>query len=78
MAREDDDFVVIRSFPHSTAAHLAAGLLDSAGIEVKFADEYAANLYPPGAVVGGVKLLVRQSVVPDAEAILSDAVAEAE
>ena len=65
-------YVVIRSFPNVTEAELAAGLLKSAGIEVQFGDEYAANLYPRGAVTGGVKLWVPRTSVADAEAIFAD------
>jgi hypothetical protein len=67
---ESDEFVVLRAFPDVTSAHLAAGVLESAGIDVKFADEYAASFYPMGAVVGGVKLFVRRSSAADADAIL--------
>ena len=65
-------YVLIRSFPNVTEAELAAGLLKSAGIEVQFGDEYAANLYPRGAVTGGVKLWVPRTSVADAEAIFAD------
>jgi arsenate reductase len=67
-----DDYVVIRSFPNVTEAHLAAGVLESAGIAVQFGDEYASNLYPRGAPTGGVKLLVPRSAVAEAEAIFAD------
>jgi low molecular weight phosphotyrosine protein phosphatase len=67
-----DDYVVIRSFPNVTEAHLAAGVLESAGIAVQFGDEYASNLYPRGAPSGGVKLLVPRSAVAEAEAIFAD------
>jgi arsenate reductase len=67
-----DDYVVIRSFPNVTEAKLAAGLLESAGIEVQLGDEYAANLYPHGAPTGGVKLLVPRSAVAEAEAIFGE------
>jgi arsenate reductase len=67
-----EDYVVIRSFPNVTEAHLAAGLLESAGIAVQFSDEYAANLYPRGAPTGGVKLLVPRSAVAEAEAIFAE------
>jgi Putative prokaryotic signal transducing protein len=66
---ERDDYVIVRSFPDGTSAHLAAGALEAAGIPVRFADEYAASLYPLGTLVGGVKLLVPRSALNDAEAI---------
>ena len=66
----DDEFVIVRSFPDSTSAYLAAGALEAAGIAVRFADEYTASLYPLTAVVGGVKLLVPRSSLMEAEAIL--------
>jgi hypothetical protein len=68
----EDDLVVIQSFPDTTAAHLAAGLLESVGIESMLADEHMAGMYPHGGVVGGIKLLVRQSDREAAEAALSD------
>ena len=66
-----DDFVVIRSFPNVAEAHLAAGLLSSAGIEVQLGNEYMANLYPR-TPVGGVKLLVPRSAVREAEAVFAE------
>ena len=70
-AAEADDFVIVRSFPDAISAHLAAGALEAAGIAVRFADEYTANMYPHGAVVGGVKVLVPRSSLMNAEAILA-------
>ena len=69
--QEENDFVIVRSFPDVTSAHLAAGALEAAGIAVRFADEYTANMYPHGAVVGGVKVLVPRSSLMDAETILA-------
>jgi len=73
MANHNDehDFVIVRSFPDVASAHLAAGALEAAGIRVRFADEYTANMYPHGGVVGGVKLLVPRSALMDAEEILA-------
>jgi len=65
-----DDFVFLRAFPDITLAHLAAGVLESAGIRAKFVDEYAAGFYPLGAVIGGVKLFVPRTAVDDADEIL--------
>ena len=66
-------FVVLQAYPNIIEARLAAGLLESAGIEVQIADEYASGLYPRGAVVGGVKLLVPESSMANAKVILSAA-----
>ena len=71
--QQDDGFVMVGSFPDATSAHLAAGALEAAGIPVQFADEYTANLYPHGGVVGGVKVLVPRSSLAEAEAILAGA-----
>jgi hypothetical protein len=65
-----DEFVFLRAFPDTTLAHLAAGMLESAGIDAKFVDEYAAGFYPLGAVIGGVKLFVPRSSAEEAESIL--------
>ncbi len=67
---QEDEFVFLRAFPDVTSAHLAAGVLESAGIDVKFTDEYAAGFYPMGAVVGGVKLFVPRSAAEEADEIL--------
>ncbi len=66
-------FVLLEAFPNMVAARLAAGLLESEGIEVRFADEFTSSLYPLEAVIGGVKLLVPDYSLASARAILADA-----
>ena len=62
---------VVAAFPTAEEAHVAASRLESAGIETEVRDDATVSLnwfYSP--VIGGVRIAVGDSDVPDALAIL--------
>ncbi len=55
-----EDAVVVETFPSKAAAHLAASLLESEGIETWVLTDDAGGTYPPLQLTQGVQLLVSQ------------------
>ncbi len=53
-----DDAVVLQTFPSRLEAEMAAGLLESEGIEARVMADDAGGAYPPLQFVRGVRLLV--------------------
>jgi hypothetical protein len=53
-----DDAVVLETFPNRIAAEMAAGLLESEGIEAMVLADDAGGAYPSLQFVRGVRVLV--------------------
>ena len=53
-----DDAIVLETFPNRIAAELAAGLLESEGVEAMVAADDASGAFPPLQFIRGVRLLV--------------------
>jgi len=53
-----DDAVVLETFPNRIAAEMAAGLLESEGIEALVMADDAGGTYPMLQFIRGVKLMV--------------------
>ena len=53
-----DDAVVLETFPNRIAAEMAAGLLESEGIEAMVMADDAGGAYPMLQFIRGVRLLV--------------------
>jgi hypothetical protein len=53
-----DDAVVLETFPNRIAAEMAAGLLESEGIEAMVLADDAGGAYPMLQFIRGVRLLV--------------------
>lgn len=53
-----DDAIVLETFPNRIAAEMAAGLLESEGVEAMVAADDAGGVYPPLQFIRGVRLLV--------------------
>jgi len=66
-----DDAVVIEKFTSRAEAELAAGLLESEGIEALILADDAGGLYPMLQFIRGVRLLVAQEDELQAREILS-------
>ena len=73
-----DELVTIARFQDLTEAELAAGRLESAGIECVLQDEHMSSMVPfglytlGGAMLGGVRLQVCQRDEADAAELLAD------
>jgi len=67
-----DDAVVIETFSSRAVAELAAGLLESEGIEALVMADDAGGAYPMLQFVRGVRLLVAAEDEERAREILSD------
>jgi len=66
-----DDAVLIETFPNRIAAELAAGLLESEGIEALVMADDAGGAYPALQFVRGVRLLVAPQDEAQAREILA-------
>jgi hypothetical protein len=53
-----DDAIVLETFPNRIAAEMAAGLLESEGIEALVMADDAGGTYPMLQFIRGVKLMV--------------------
>ena len=53
-----DDAIVLETFPNRIAAEMAAGLLESEGVEAMVPADDAGGAYPSLAFFHGVRLLV--------------------
>jgi hypothetical protein len=53
-----DDAVVLETFPNRIAAEMAAGLLESEGVEALVMADDAGGTYPMLQFIRGVKLMV--------------------
>ena len=71
-----DDAVVLETFPTRIAAEMAAGLLESEGIEARVMADDAGGTYPMLQFIRGVKLMVAAEDETRAREILA-AMAEA-
>lgn len=73
MQGDPGDFATLISFGSIGEAHVAAGLLDAAGIECRVPDENAASTIPHAApAMGGYRLQVRREDFARARAVLAD------
>ena len=66
-----DDAVVLETFPNRIAAEMAAGLLESEGIEALVMADDAGGAYPMLQFIRGVRLLV----APEDEALAREILA---
>ncbi len=73
-----DDAVVLETFPNRIAAELAAGLLESEGIEALVVADDAGGAYPMLQFIRGVRLLVAQEDEAQAREVLAAMAAPAE
>ena len=65
-------WVTVATFDAPHHARLARTLLDAADIPTRLGDDHIVDAFPYYAVaVGGVKLFVPETDVPDAEAVLA-------
>lgn len=64
-----DKLVTVATFFDTNEAYIIKGLLESEGIEARIFDEHAAAYTP--FVVGGVRLVVKQSDLERTQKILS-------
>jgi hypothetical protein len=71
-----DDAIVLETFPTRIAAEMAAGLLESEGIEALVTADDAGGTYPMLQFIRGVKLMVAADDEARAREILA-AMAEA-
>jgi type III secretory pathway lipoprotein EscJ len=53
-----DDAIILETFPNRIAAEMAAGLLESEGVEAMVMADDAGGAYPSLQFVRGVRLLV--------------------
>jgi Putative prokaryotic signal transducing protein len=67
-----DDAIVLETFPNRIAAEMAAGLLESEGVEAMVAADDAGGVYPPLQFIRGVRLLVYKEDEARAREILRD------
>jgi hypothetical protein len=67
-----DDAIVLETFPNRIAAELAAGLLESEGVEAMVAADDAGGTYPMLQFIRGVRLLVYKEDEARAREILRD------
>jgi Putative prokaryotic signal transducing protein len=73
-----DDAIVLETFPNRIAAEMAAGLLESEGVEAMVAADDAGGTYPMLQFIRGVRLLVYKEDEARAREILRDMEAPAE
>jgi hypothetical protein len=66
-----DDAIVLETFPNRLEAEMAAGLLDSEGIEAMVLADDAGGAYPMLQFVRGVRLLVFKEDEARAKEILA-------
>ncbi|MFZ5449609.1 MAG: DUF2007 domain-containing protein [Thermodesulfobacteriota bacterium] len=66
-----DDAVVLETFPNRIEAEMAAGLLESEGIEAVIMADDAGGAYPMLQFIRGVKLLVTAEDEARAKEILA-------
>lgn len=66
-----DDAVVIETFPNRIVAEMAAGLLESEGVEAMVMADDAGGAYPALQFVRGVRLLVASEDEARAREILA-------
>lgn len=66
-----DDAVILKTFPSRMEAGIAAGLLESEGIEVMVLADDAGGAYPMLQFVRGVRLLVAPEDEAQAREILT-------
>ncbi len=67
-----DDAIVLETFPNRIEAEIAAGLLESEGIEAMVMADDAGGAYPSLQFVRGVRLLVAAEDQYRAREILKD------
>ncbi len=67
-----DDAIVLETFPNRIAAEMAAGLLESEGVEAMVVADDAGGAYPPLQFIRGVRLLVYREDEARAREILRD------
>jgi hypothetical protein len=66
-----DDAVVLETFPNRIEAEMAAGLLESEGIEARIMADDAGGAYPMLQFIRGVKLMVAPEDEARAKEILA-------
>jgi predicted Fe-Mo cluster-binding NifX family protein len=66
-----DDAVILETFPNRIEAEMAAGLLESEGIEVMIMADDAGGAYPMLQFIRGVKLMVAPEDKARAQEILA-------
>jgi hypothetical protein len=66
-----DDIVVLETFPNRIAAEMAAGLLESEGVEAMVMADDAGGAYPSLQFIRGVRLLVAKEDEAQAREILA-------
>lgn len=66
-----DDAVVLETFPNRISAEMAAGLLESEGIEATIMADDAGGAYPMLQFIRGVRLLVAPEEEARAREILA-------
>ena len=67
-----DDAIVLETFPNRIAAEIAAGLLESEGVEAMVVADDAGGTYPMLQFIRGVRLLVYREDEARAREILRD------
>ncbi len=67
-----DDAIVLDTFPNRIAAEMAAGLLESEGVEAMVLADDASGTFPPLQFIRGVRLLVYREDEARAREILRD------
>jgi len=67
-----DDAIVLETFPNRIAAEMAAGLLESEGVEAIVMADDASGTLPPLQFIRGVRLLVYREDEARAREILRD------
>jgi hypothetical protein len=73
-----DDTIVLETFPNRIAAEMAAGLLESEGVEAMVVADDAGGTYPMLQFIRGVRLLVYREDEARAREILQAMEAAAE
>jgi hypothetical protein len=67
-----DDAIVLETFPNRIAADMAAGLLESEGVEAMVLADDASGTFPPLQFIRGVRLMVYKEDEARAREILRD------
>lgn len=67
-----DDAIVLQTFPNRIEAEMAAGLLESEGVEAMVVADDAGGAYPSLQFVRGVRLMVAAEDAYRAREILRD------
>jgi len=70
---DEPRFAFIRAFTSIHEAQLAKSVLEAAGIETMLADEHVVSITMYSNAVGGVKLLVPEDRLAEAESLLDSA-----